>query len=118
MLTQQQIDTLNKSYDSLFDQTFKSHSIDVNISTEDHAIQGKMVTASLPIAREDIEDYGTKESWIKKYLANALAKELIENRLVEFTRQEDLVNGNYVFRARLFATPDTSVRLLRKTMKV
>ena len=112
-LTKDQIDSLNKAYHTSMGIQHRQYSQDVSIQPE-IAIKGNMVTATICVPREDIEDFGTKENWIKEYLAIRLAKGIIENNLVEFTRQENVMDGSYTFRARLFATPDSTVRQLRK----
>lgn len=112
-LTKDQIDSLNKAYHTSMGIQHRQYSQDVSIQPE-IAIKGNMVTATIRVPREDIEDFGTNENWIKEYLAIRLAKGIIENNLVEFTRQENMMDGSYTFRARLFATPDSTVRQLRK----
>jgi hypothetical protein len=113
-LTKEQIDSLNKAYHaSMMGIQHRQYSQDVSIQPE-IAIKGNMVTATIRVPREDVEDFGTKENWIKEYLANMLAKGIIQNSLAEFTRQENIMDGSYTFRARLFATPDSTVRQLRK----
>ena len=54
------------------------------------------------------------KSEIKKELVEKLVQKILQNKLVEYTMQEDLKNGLITYRARAFLTPDNQTRLLRK----
>ena len=78
-------------------------------------IQGQMITATLHFdemqmpVQDDID--------IKNKLLNALAIELLSAKCIEFTKQQDVATNTMVVRARIFATPDNQVRLIRKATK-
>ena len=78
-------------------------------------IQGKMITATLHFdemqmpVQDDID--------IKNKLLNALAIELLSAKCIEFTKQQDIATNTTVVRARIFATPDTQVRIIREATK-
>lgn len=52
---------------------------------------------------------------IKKQLVDELVQKIIDNRLVEFTKQEDLNTDEVTYRARMFVTPDDQIRIIRKS---
>jgi hypothetical protein len=54
---------------------------------------------------------------MKKQLAHEIAEHLLNNKLVEFTKQEDLHTNEITFRARAYLVKDDKVRILRKTFK-
>jgi hypothetical protein len=78
-------------------------------------IQGKMITATLHFdemqmpVQDDID--------IKNKLLNVLAIELLSAKCIEFTKQQDIATNTTVVRARIFATPDTQVRIIREATK-
>ena len=53
------------------------------------------------------------EHHIKAELAQDIAIALIENKLIEFTKENDLSRMQTIYRARVFCTPDETVRVLR-----
>ena len=53
------------------------------------------------------------EHHIKVELAQDIAIALIENKLIEFTKENDLSRMQTIYRARVFCTPDETVRVLR-----
>lgn len=87
----------------------------------DTLIQGKPITvfivmhSSELILHANISDY---EKFIKEKLAVLLAKEIMESKLCEFTKERNLHNQIDKFRARAFLTPDNQVRILRKEGKI
>ena len=42
---------------------------------------------------------------------------IIQNKCVEFTKQDNFVENSVKFRARVFVTPDDMVRCIRKNVK-
>jgi hypothetical protein len=54
---------------------------------------------------------------IKKQMVHELAEEILKNKYVEFTKQEDLKTSEVIYRARVYLTPDDQVRKLRKVEK-
>ena len=80
---------------------------------ENH-IQGQMLTAKLVIEQTKIEDRIYTEDTIKKELMNMLVKELFNNKNIEFTKMQAPHTGDWTFHARIFAVPDTQVRILRQ----
>lgn len=87
----------------------------------DTLIQGKPITVFIEMdstaqsLHSNISDY---EKFIKEKLAELLAKEIIESKLCEFTKEHNPYNQIDKFRARAFLTPDNQVRILRKEGKI
>lgn len=95
-------------------------SIGVTSSAPVELIKGKMITVDLVYTGEDLERLGLSsvpnyfEDTIKKDLIMKLAHSLARENYVEFTKQEDFASNSITYRARIYATPDDKVRLLRK----
>ncbi len=91
------------------------------VNIHDHTYQGKMVTVQHTISDSDAEmlsmNMGDFKDEVKKQLLKKLIDEIVKNNLIEFTSQTDAAAGQTHYRARIFATPDTQVRLIRKSMK-
>jgi hypothetical protein len=84
---------------------------------KEYAIQGQMFVTNYIVDNVELEDHAVNLDDIKKRLVNQLTEELFQSKLVEFTKSEDCVNGKTAFRARIFAVPDTMVRILRENGK-
>jgi hypothetical protein len=78
-------------------------------------IQGQMVTATMHLDEMQMPVLGDID--IKNRLLNALAIELLSAKCIEFTKQQDVATNTMLVRARIFATPDTQVRLIREATK-
>jgi hypothetical protein len=82
------------------------------VSAPVETAQGKMIVAQMTINANDaiqIDDSILKEQLIKK-----LVEELMKSNCIEFTKQQDYARMETKIRARIFATPDDQVRLIRK----
>lgn len=82
-----------------------------------HAISGKAYIATHScdeFANESLMGTVNGTENIKRLLAAQLVDALIKNKGIEFTSQQDMASGIYHYRARLFATPDEQVRILRE----
>lgn len=92
-----------------------------SINVMDHTYQGKMVTAQHTISDVDVEmmkmSIGEFKDMIKKELLHKLLDEIVKSNLIEFTSQSDVATGHTHYRARIFATPDAQIRLIRKSSK-
>lgn len=128
-LTASQINSLTAiPYDTLTGPLGITHgpgTITTNITAidhiYDHTYQGKMVTAQHTVSDVDVEmmkmSMGDFKDMIKEKLLHKLLDEIVKSNLIEYTSQSDVVTGQTHYRARIFATPDTQVRLIRKSMK-
>jgi len=70
------------------------------------------------VCQWELRDYDTigrtmTENEIKQRLAHKIAEAMIELKLVEFTKSEDILSGTASFRARAFVLPDNQVKTLR-----
>jgi len=84
---------------------------------KEYAIQGQMFVTNYIVDNVHLQDHAVNLDDIKKRLVNQLTEELFQSKLVEFTKSEDWVNDKKIFRARIFAVPDTMVRILRENGK-
>ena len=80
-----------------------------------NAIQGQMITAALEI--DEIQLIAMDDIAMKNKVLNMLLNELIAAKCIEFTKQHDVATNTIKVRARIFATPDTQVRLIRNATK-
>lgn len=82
--------------------------------TKQHALQGKMFTVSFDI--DDVKFNSTMQNpdHIKQKLMNMLVEKMYAEKYIEFTKQHDAHTGVYRFHARIYAVPDTMVRILRE----
>ena len=79
-----------------------------------NAIQGKCVAITHHFSTADTIYSNLHEDEIKKILIEKLAEELHRQNVVEFTKFLDSNTHGTMYRARLFAVPDSQVRLLRE----
>jgi hypothetical protein len=86
------------------------------LETYDHVIQGKMIVARYtqpePIAMNATESAAFKEH-LKQTLAIDLAKGMMHEGLISYTRMDDPNSFQTIYLARCFAVPDDKVQLLR-----
>lgn len=78
-------------------------------------IQGQMITATLELdefAMSKMDDVDMKNK-----VLNMLVNELIAAKCIEFTKQHDVATNTTKVRARIFATPDTQIRVIRSATK-
>jgi hypothetical protein len=78
-------------------------------------IQGQMITATLEIDEFQIRQMD--DVALKNKVLNMLVNELIAAKCIEFTKQQDVATNTTIIRARIFATPDTHVRIIRGATK-
>ena len=87
----------------------------LTISPPTHAIQGQMVTATLHV--DEMQLMSMDDIAMKKKVLNMLLNELLSAKCIEFTKQQDVATNTLTVRARIFATPDNQVRLIREATK-
>lgn len=75
-------------------------------------IKGQMITVDTELGLDQWEKALDRED-IKYGMVAKIVGELIKNKCVEFTSQMDHINYIVKVRARIFATPDDQVRLIR-----
>jgi hypothetical protein len=88
---------------------------------QDEFIEGQMIQAQVIVKDFEITqmhmDPDSFKRTMKKRLAEMIAEKLLDDKLVEFTKQEDLHTNETTFRARAYLVQDDHVRVLRKTLK-
>jgi len=82
-------------------------------------VQGEMVYSEIVMSEYELlrSDSMTEDVFkeqIKLDLCYQLVQELYESKMVEFTQEQIIHNNEFVFRARIFATPDNKVQLIRQ----
>lgn len=92
-----------------------SYNDPVDIGVQHLTIGGKLVTATVAISQMDdllIPEAQLKDE-IKRKLLQDLVDYLLQNKLCEFTMQDDLSRGTKLYRARCYVAPDEQVKLIR-----
>jgi len=78
-------------------------------------IQGQMVTAKIDYSIYDMQVID--DVAMKTHLINQLCMELLSAKCIEFTKQQSPGADTVTVRARIYATPDSQVRLIRSATK-
>lgn len=78
-------------------------------------IKGKMVTVELNPSK--VWPNGVTEEGVKIQLIKDLLDELMKSNCIEFTKQVDPNTMDYIYRARIFAVPNTDIQIIRTAMK-
>jgi hypothetical protein len=76
------------------------------------AIGGKLVNVNIKLSESVIINLNPDN--IKWEIADHLVKYMIENKLIEFTKQEDPIEMTTTINARCYLAPDSEVRILRQ----
>jgi hypothetical protein len=81
-------------------------------------VKGEMITAQIDVSDADLVfsqmPMGEFQKEIKRKLVNLLVEELMNKNHIEFTSQIDPTSNTSKYRARIYATPDAQVRMIRK----
>ena len=94
----------------------------IGISSGD-TVQGKMIAVNKTYSAEEVERLGLNilpheyHDRIKAELIEMLMAKVIQNKCIEFTKQDNFVENSITFRARIFATPDDMIRFIRRNDK-
>jgi hypothetical protein len=87
-------------------------------TTEDLVtIRGKMVVGRLTLSSLDMVKYSDQTDILKQTLVRQMVEYIINNKLVEFTKQEDPVTLQTRIAVRAYLAPDDQVKLLRTWMQ-
>jgi len=90
-----------------------------NILKPIDSIQGQMITATIKVNHDEKDMIGMSaagfQEMMKKNLCMALIEEMVKNKVIEFTSQMHPVELTTTYRARVYATPDTEIRMIRKS---
>jgi hypothetical protein len=80
-------------------------------NTREVPIKGESFSVSICFTESDLIREVITPDEIKQMLIRDLIKEMMHGNYIEFTKSEDIEKTT--FRARVFAVPDSQVRLLR-----
>jgi hypothetical protein len=75
-------------------------------------IQGKMISVEMRLDASEAMQMDDLE--LKNRLITKLVRELMDGKHIEFTKQQDVASMETIVRARIFATTDDEVRVIRK----
>jgi hypothetical protein len=78
-------------------------------------IKGEMVTVELNGSK--LWHNGVTDDGIKIQLMQDLLEKLMKSNCIEFTKQTDPNTMDYIYRARIFAVPNTDVQIIRTVIK-
>jgi hypothetical protein len=78
----------------------------------DIAIGGKLVNVNIKLSNFDT--ISLNPDAIKWRVADHLVKYMIENKLIEFTKQDNPIDNSTTINARCYLAPDDTVRILRQ----
>ena len=122
-ITQNPLTHIPHGYDSIM-QNLSTIPSSIPISTNttipivnsvDYIIQGKMLTTSIKMSPYEAEQMDELE--MKNRLITLMVREIMDNKCIEFTKQQDFVNDEVIIRARIYVTPDSDVKLIRQVQK-
>jgi hypothetical protein len=93
---------------------------DIEFNIKEYPIKGKMVVGQFTVILSEMLHLptGQVENVIKESLCKGMVNFILENKLVEFTMLENVVDMSKTYRVRCFLTPDEDVRLIRKLYDV
>ena len=86
-----------------------------SVNSIDYIIQGKMLTTTIKMSPYEAEQMDDLE--MKNRLITLMVREIMDNKCIEFTKQQDFVNDEVIIRARIYVTPDSDVKLIRQVQK-
>lgn len=89
---------------------------DVNITTNDYAIGGKLIVANVSVDQFDFEEMmasPTGRDNIRRMLVEHLAQEMLNKSLVEINQRDDPLSMRKQIVARAYVAPDSTVKILR-----
>lgn len=83
----------------------------LTFSSVDTPIGGKLMIAQLVLP--EIELMYRIEADIKYELATKLAEGMMKNNFVQFTKMDDRITGNIIFKARCYLAESDAIKILR-----
>lgn len=105
-------------WQSLERNNMQFNEVKLVITTEDLAtIQGKMVIGRLTLSSLDMVKFSDQTDILKQTLVRQMVEYIINNKLVEFTKQDDPVTCETRIAVRAYLAPNDQVKLLRTWMQ-
>lgn len=86
-----------------YDNIIKGEAIHVEHKVSSYEVFGN-------VALNSLDDFRDK---IKENLMKDMIQHMLKNNYIEFTSQENMENGEVIYRARAFLVPNDQVRILR-----
>lgn len=87
---------------------------DISFNVKDYTIGGKMVDAAYAVSYLDVQAWKTNfEDYVKEQLAQQIARYMLNNKLIEFTKKSSPHSDTITYRARCYLTTDDTVKILR-----
>ena len=95
---------------------------DVKFDVYEYAIGGKMVVGRARMSYEwktllEDGDPDARDK-LKFDLIHQMADYMLQNKLVEFTYQDDIATGDKMIAVRAYLAPDAQVKIIRSVIKV
>ena len=81
-------------------------------TTQDFAIGGKLCQVSMTFQEFQMYEFEQKKDSIKHNLAIKLAEYMIDNKLIEFTKMQNMSMETTLY-CRCYLAPDDQIRILR-----
>ena len=88
-----------------------------SVQYEEYLIQGKMFVVTYNISELEFSNTIISPDSIKEILAQLIVKELMSSNCIEFTKMQDPLSLAHSFKARIFATPNDKIQILRTVAK-
>jgi hypothetical protein len=85
------------------------------VGISDHIVQGQMLTVEHIFTTHELQYMDDKH--IKQLLVRQLAEKIYQQQCVEFTKQCHFNTDSIIARARIYVTPDSTIKLLRTYQK-
>lgn len=93
----------------------------VNFEAHDYPIGGKSVVCTYVMTPDTVaqmqSDVHYKEQ-VKQTLVHQLAEYILEQKLCEFTQQDDPARGTKTIKLRVYLAPNEQVKILRTAYKI
>jgi hypothetical protein len=87
--------------------------INSDVLEQHHAIKGVELFIERRFSERSIIDANIHPDEIKEKLCQLLVEEMKKSNMIEYTRCMDPYTNETIFRARIFAVPNSDVQLLR-----
>ena len=94
--------------------TINSNAYDT-VGINDHMVQGKMLTVEHIFTPHEVQYL--EDNTIKQILIKHIAEKIYDEKCIEFTKQNDFNSNSIIARARIYVTPDSTIKILRTHQK-
>lgn len=87
-----------------------------NFTSYEYPIGGKLLKCSTEVTAQQIISFGDEaafNNYIKLQMSKDIAKYMMNNRLIEFTRMQNPETLSTLINARCYLVPDNQIKVLR-----